>query len=462
MLASFFLEWREEYCFGSGMDATLGPWASHMTPDQLTWLLFGDGPSDNNKDVDRVMLVEEVWLDGVSNSSMIDEMLRPVILATAHHKGICFGEGWMLHQCLSPMSLILGEDGIGAYPVRYTVVENEIASKISVMSVQRGDHLLFISFTEVDRNTLSVCIQKPFAVGQSLTETSLHTFHRCCSTCSDLQKNCQCSFKDGVLAELGVFSEENRIVEKTVSKGVYSPWSNGTWRMENEHMLSTSMFEMTMQYSERKELVDIYWNRAFAYSSKAARGNSNDTPNHELGPRRSTSGAQLNTKAEKYTTHTLSSPSGESSRGLYSCNSCASSFKTSYDRRRHTDSVHCKQKKYKCEYCGKLFSQSGHRNEHERKFHLDQCHKCEICSHRFGVLSKLQRHVRAVHENLRSHRCEICNKMFKEKTHLKKHSLSHLRMRRIANHYSTPPFLDTTNGTSNYQPDQQLPTNDFI
>ncbi|CAD8083601.1 unnamed protein product [Paramecium sonneborni] len=50
---------------------------------------------------------------------------------------------------------------------------------------------------------------------------------------------------------------------------------------------------------------------------------------------------------------------------------------------------------------------------------------CEECKKVFTNNSKLQRHIREIHQNLKQFRCEQCGKEFKRSQHLKRHQLTH-------------------------------------
>ncbi|KAJ8901366.1 hypothetical protein NDN08_007212 [Rhodosorus marinus] len=87
-----------------------------------------------------------------------------------------------------------------------------------------------------------------------------------------------------------------------------------------------------------------------------------------------------------------------------------------------------KRRGYSCRYCEKEFTQSGHRNEHECRFHLHIGYRCDTCEKIFGVKSKLDRHIRNVHGNARNYKC-WCGKDFKEKYYLSRHLKAHDRKR---------------------------------
>lgn len=410
------------------MCAMSGQWAGNLKPDQLTWLFFGSGPEDLALVDGRFSSVLQVWLDGESDSPLVNSLMKPMILSMVKHQGVCFGEGWMLDKCISPMMLLQGETGIGSTPIRYTVVESGWITK-TVVSVKRGDAFFIMAFNNLDRDTFSVCIQKLSKSGNFRKEAAVHKFFRCCAVCSDLRKECKCLLTDDLLEKAHSVCDKVGKRDEEDSQSICSFWSNGTWRMENCYRLSPSICEMTIEYKESKEVVDLYCDFAFNCSPSVPTTFIDVSLKDSIGLHVAATRAQYTSKTSG-DTYTPSKCSNISSKVAFSCEACGSSFRTSVALKQHNLSAHHKEKKHVCQYCNKHFSQSGHRNEHERKFHLDQYHKCDICFQRFGVPSKLQRHIRAVHDNLRTHECQICHKKFKEKNHLQKHSLSHQRQRR--------------------------------
>ena len=145
----------------------------------------------------------------------------------------------------------------------------------------------------------------------------------------------------------------------------------------------------------------------------------------------------------------------------YKCDSCGKAFSSAQYLKIHIRTVHEGHKDYKCESCGKSFTQastlkkhSAHGKEclktrlkkHKKKIKciINNCqdsfdsiselreHKidkhaddgknfnCEHCGKPYNNRPSLNRHVKAVHENLRF-TCELCGKKYTGKKYLQQH-----------------------------------------
>ena len=80
------------------------------------------------------------------------------------------------------------------------------------------------------------------------------------------------------------------------------------------------------------------------------------------------------------------------------------STKTTYDHDGHKD--------YKCESCGKSFSQAIYLKKHIHTVH--EGHKdynCESCGKSFSYENILKRHTHTTHEGYKDNKCEYCGKL---------------------------------------------------
>jgi len=112
------------------------------------------------------------------------------------------------------------------------------------------------------------------------------------------------------------------------------------------------------------------------------------------------------------------------------CQICHTSFRRSYDLKRHMAAIHEKRRDFICPKCPKTYTQKGHLNEHIRMAHCEEPGlQCPVCKKQFGIKSKLERHISTVHENVRSFKCLECSKSYKERSYLKQHLLTQHNIR---------------------------------
>ena len=83
------------------------------------------------------------------------------------------------------------------------------------------------------------------------------------------------------------------------------------------------------------------------------------------------------------------------------CDICKRGFESARSLKIHSWTNH---KKKKCNICDKVFSQpnwKGHMNTHENII------QCDLCSSKFSCKNALNKHVQAIHENIRF-KCDSC------------------------------------------------------
>ena len=81
------------------------------------------------------------------------------------------------------------------------------------------------------------------------------------------------------------------------------------------------------------------------------------------------------------------------------CKTCNSLFKTKYQLKIHTESVHEGKKPFKCKICDARFTENGSLKRHVASVHKGRKpFKCNICEASFAQKAHLNTHVASVHE----------------------------------------------------------------
>ena len=94
-------------------------------------------------------------------------------------------------------------------------------------------------------------------------------------------------------------------------------------------------------------------------------------------------------------------------------------FSTSVTR--HVSQVHNKERKHKCNICGKTFHEQQHLRSHNEENHLEEkTLKCNKCEKTFGGPYALKEHEKFVHKE-KIHKCDQCEKAFQRRGHLNAH-----------------------------------------
>ena len=80
---------------------------------------------------------------------------------------------------------------------------------------------------------------------------------------------------------------------------------------------------------------------------------------------------------------------------LHKCEHCVKAFDTATDLKRHTKTVHEKEKDCVCPHCAKAFGEKGNLNVHIRNVHDKiRAFKCEHCNHQaFQTKRELNTHI---------------------------------------------------------------------
>ncbi|KAJ8869816.1 hypothetical protein PR048_028825 [Dryococelus australis] len=83
-----------------------------------------------------------------------------------------------------------------------------------------------------------------------------------------------------------------------------------------------------------------------------------------------------------------------------------------------------REKPYKCEQCGRSFTESSHLTSHRRTHTGEKPYKCEQCGRSFTESSHLTSH-RRTHTGEKPYKCEQCGRSFTQLGNLTKHRRTH-------------------------------------
>lgn len=110
-------------------------------------------------------------------------------------------------------------------------------------------------------------------------------------------------------------------------------------------------------------------------------------------------------------------------RHKYRCEQCEDKFFTKKSElERHIKAVHDNIKDHHCEDCGASFYTNGELQSHIKAVHLKiKDHHCQQCKASFSTNTKLQEHIKGVHDKIKDHHCGECEYSCSTAGHLRRH-----------------------------------------
>ncbi|XP_063218263.1 zinc finger protein 468-like [Bacillus rossius redtenbacheri] len=114
----------------------------------------------------------------------------------------------------------------------------------------------------------------------------------------------------------------------------------------------------------------------------------------------------------------------------FACGVCGNLFKDRRNLGRHVKRIHCDDKKYRCETCGKGFCFVSHLLRHAESHSAEKRHVCGTCGRGFNLPSNLERHM-ITHSREKPYACPVCGARFSQNYYLQAHAVVHTGEKRF-------------------------------
>ncbi|KAJ8903500.1 hypothetical protein NDN08_004606 [Rhodosorus marinus] len=104
------------------------------------------------------------------------------------------------------------------------------------------------------------------------------------------------------------------------------------------------------------------------------------------------------------------------------CPQCGRTFSRKYELQRHISAVHYNVKNHICPICDKAFALKQNLSSHVSEVHeKKRDSECDECGQLFSTKYKLKRHIRSVHLKERPHGCNECGSSYFQQSDLRRH-----------------------------------------
>lgn len=111
----------------------------------------------------------------------------------------------------------------------------------------------------------------------------------------------------------------------------------------------------------------------------------------------------------------------------FTCDLCKRTFNQFSNLTTHLKRIHIGIRRHACSKCGKGFKSNYELKQHSITHTGEKPFTCDSCKKSFSRLCHLKRHLKSVHQGIRSHACKECGKGFISNTDFKRHSITHTR-----------------------------------
>jgi len=110
----------------------------------------------------------------------------------------------------------------------------------------------------------------------------------------------------------------------------------------------------------------------------------------------------------------------------YNCPNCYVALNSSWELKRHIDSVHLKVRNHICEHCSRSFFQMSDLEKHQELHFRNLLFKCNLCDKKYRWEKQLKAHLKSHENNYISepYICHFCSCRFKRGAKISKHLIS--------------------------------------
>lgn len=217
--------------------------------------------------------------------------------------------------------------------------------------------------------------------------------------------------------------------ESAVAVAVASPTTTLIFRQDDEE------FKLVLNVDDPPQQQEVIEQEVLiSYSPPISNNNNNDDDLYT-----DKSGGDEKPKAKKSkakrdyeeTSPQITSSTTVAQTGVHKCFDCDKTFNKACYLTQHNKTFHSGDKPYKCQRCGKRYSNETIYENHVKRHGGNKPYKCKDCVKQFNHKTDLRRHM-CSHTGFRPYKCGTCEKGFIRKDHMLKHCETHTRRPHVA------------------------------